>query len=169
MNPVEFMIAKTGLSRAEFAAIHGFGKNILIRITQGRLQSVTPRIAAALWKEWQTRGLDQDDFDAEYQTLDVNSAYQRWVSNQRLLNRVKLPRAVKDDPRITPFARLVQAIGSVSKTAQTLVVADVVVQRYADGRQRSMPDAIRTALIEMGYSHLEDLDTAQQRWHKANA
>lgn len=165
INPVDFMIQRTGLSRIEFAVKHGFGKNTLGRLVQGRLQSVTPRISDALWAEWRERGLDQDDFDAVYKTLDVDSAYQRWVSNKRLTNRPLLPVSVIEDPRITPFARLVKKIGSVSKTAQTLAVADVVVQRYADGRQKSMPESIRTALLEMGYEHTEALDKAQQRWH----
>lgn len=166
-NPVDFMISRTGLSRIEFAVKHGFGKNLLGRLVQGRLQSVTPRISAALWAEWRDRGLDQDDFDAEYGTLDIDTAYQRWVTNRRIANRALLPLSalVKDDPKITPFARLVQAIGSISKTAKTLVVADVVVQRYSDGRQKSMPEAIRTALHEMAYPHTESLDSAQQRWH----
>lgn len=164
-NPVAFMVDHTTMSRAEFTAKYGFGKNLLGRLSQGRLQSVSPRVASALWEEWKVRGIDQDDFDAEYGTLDVDTAYQRWVQNRRLSNRAKLPTAVKDDTRITPFARLVQAIGSISKTAQVLVVADVVVQRYADGRQRSMPDSIRTALHEMKYPHTESLDAAQQRWH----
>ena len=164
-NPVDFMISRTGLSRTEFALRHGFGKNTLTRLVQGRLQSVTPRISGALWAEWSDRGVDQDDFDSEYHTLDVNTAYQRWVNNRRLLNKTKLPGAVKDNPSITPFARIVKEIGSVSKTAQTLVVADVAVQRYADGRQRAMPDAIRDALTTMGYPHVEALDKAQERWH----
>lgn len=164
-NPVDFMIERTGLSRTEFAVKHGFGKNILGRVVQGRLQSVTSRISAALWDEWRERGLDQDDFDAEYGTLDVNTAYQRWVHNRRISNKVKLPSSVKNDPAISPFARVVKAVGSVSKTAQILAVADVVVQRYADGRQKAMPDAIRTALHEMDYPHTEALDTSQKRWH----
>jgi hypothetical protein len=165
-NPVDFAIARTGLNRTEFAVKHGFGKNVLGRLVQGRLQSVTPRIQAALWSEWRDRGIDVDEFDAEYQTTDIDVAYQRWVSNRRITNRVKLPAKVKDDPSITPFARVVRAIGSVSKTAQTLAVADVVVQRYADGRQRTMPEAIREALTEMGYQHVEQLNTSQLRWHE---
>lgn len=165
-NPVAFMIRQTGLSRTEFSVKHGFGKNLLGRLVQGRLQSVTPRIANALWKEWQEHGLDQDDFDGMYHTLDVDTAYQRWVKNRRLSNRLLLPENVKDEPKITPFARLVKAIGSVSRTAQVLAVADVVVQRYADGRQRTMPDAIREALVEMGYKHAASLEKAQQRWHE---
>lgn len=164
-NPVDFMIDRTGLSRTEFAIKHGFGKNLLVRVAQGRLQSVTDRISSALWKEWRDRGLDQDDFDSEYGTLDVDTAYQRWVHNRRISNRPLLPRTVKEAPGITPFARFVKAIGSVSKTAQTLAVADVVVQRYADGRQRSMPDSIKTALHEMSYPHTESLAASQERWH----
>lgn len=168
-NPIDFMISQTGMSRTEFAAKHGFGKNTLGRLAQGRLQSVTPRIAGALWSEWQERGIDQDLFDSEYHTLDVDTAYQRWVHNRRLTNRVKLPESVKDDPSITPFARIVKAIGSVSKTAQTLAVADVVVQRYADGRQKSMPDSIREALVSMGYKHVASLEAAQKKWHSNHA
>ena len=164
-NPVDFMIERTGLSRTEFAVKHGFGKNLLGRLVQGRLQSVTPRISAALWREWQDRGLDQDDFDEEYGGLDVDLAYQQWVTNRRISNRVKLPESVKDDKQVTPFARMVKAIGSISKTAQTLVVADVVVQRYADGRQKTMPESIRAALHEMSYPHTEALDASQKRWH----
>lgn len=168
-NPVDFMIDRTGMSRIEFTLKHGFGKNTLTRLVQGRLQSVTPRIASALWAEWRDRGIDQDDFDAEYKTLDVDSAYQTWVTNQRILNGAKVPVKVTDDPKITPFARIVREIGSVSKAAQTLVVADVVVQRYADGRQKTMPDAIRESLITMNYPHTEVLDTAQKRWHSNHA
>lgn len=168
-NPVDFMIERTGLSRTEFTVKYGFGKNTLGRLVQGRLQSVTTRVSGALWKEWQERGLDQDDFDAEYRTLDVDSAYQAWVTNRRISNKVKLPTSVKNDPAITPFARFVREIGSISKTAQVLAVADVVVQRYADGRQKAMPESIRTALHEMGYKHVEQLDKAQQRWHKQKA
>ena len=168
-NPVDFLIERTGMSRTEFSAKHMFGKNTLGRVVQGRLQSVTPRIELALWSEWLERGLDPSDFEAEYGTRDVNTAYQRWVHNRRVTNRVALPTTVEDDPKITPFARLVKAIGSVSKTAQTLVVADVVVQRYADGRQKAMPDAIRIALNEMNYPHTEALEKSQQRWHSRNS
>lgn len=164
-NPVDVMIERTGMSRIEFALKHGFGKNTLTRLVQGRLQSVTPRVAGALWAEWRERGIDQDEFDEAYKTLDVDSAYQTWVTNRRILNGAKVPVSVNDDPKITPFARIVRAIGSISKTAQTLVVADVVVQRYADGRQKAMPDAVRESLITMNYPHTEELDKAQQRWH----
>jgi len=39
------------------------------------------------------------------------------------------------------------------------------VQRYADGRQKTMPESIRTALYEMSYPHTEALDASQKRWH----
>lgn len=153
------------MTRAEFAVKHGFGKNLFGRIVQGRLPSVTPRIADALWGEWRERGLSLDDFEAEYHTTDLDLAYQNWVSSRRLANRGLLPSVVDNDPAITPFARVVKKIGSVSKTAQTLAVSDVVVQRYADGRQKVMPVSVRKALQEMKYPNLEALDAAQKRWH----
>lgn len=168
-NPVDFMIEKTGLSRTEFAVKHGFGKNLLVRLVQGRFQSVTHRISSALWQEWQERGLDQDEFDEVYGTLNVDLAYQNWVKNRRLTNKVKLPEKVRDNPSITPFARIVKEIGSISKTAGVLAVADVVVQRYADGRQRTMPESIKQALTDMGYKHTAALEKSQERWHKNHA
>jgi hypothetical protein len=164
-NPVDFMISQSGLNRAEFSVKYGYGKNTLTRVSQGRLQSITSRVESDLWAEWREKGIDQDLFDAEYNTLSVDSAYQRWVTNRRVSNRVKLPAKIVNDTKITPFARLVRAIGSISKTAQTIVVADVVVQRYADGRQKQMPEAIKQALTEMRYPHVQDLEKAQQKWH----
>jgi hypothetical protein len=169
INPVDFMVQRSGLSRAEFAATYDFGRNFLTRVVQGRARGVPSRLSSALWAEWTKKGIDQDDFDELYGTLDVDLAFQRWVTNRRLTNRVKLPDQIPADKKITPFARIVKAIGSVSKTAQTLAVADVAVQRYADGRQRQMPDSIKTALHEMKYPHVSDLESAQERWHKDHA
>ena len=168
-NPVEFMIQRAGMSRADFGVKYDFGRNFLTRIVQGRVRSVTDRLSKSLWDEWKRKGIDQDEFDEIFNTLDTDLAYQRWVSNRRLSNKPKLPQKLTDDRSITPFARVVDAIGSVSKTAATLVVADVAVQRYADGRQKAMPDSIRTALHEMGYPHVESLESAQKRWHRDNA
>lgn len=161
------MVERTGMSRTEFAVKHGFGKNIFGRLAQGRMQSVTPRISGALWSEWAERGLDQDDFDAEYGTLHVDTAYQAWVKQTREANKDRLPEELDRDKTITPFARMVKAIGSVSKTAQVLSVADVVVQRYADGRQKAMPTSIREALTDMKYPFTDSLESAQKRWHDA--
>lgn len=166
MNPVDFMIDRTGMSRIEFSLKHGFGKNILGRVVQGRLQSVTPRISSALWSEWRERGIDQDEFDERYGTLDVDTAYQKWVRARRKENVDRLPWKVPQVEGATPFGRFVKAIGSVSRTAQVLVVADVVVQRYADGRQKEMPGPVKTALTEMGYPYVESLEKAQKAWNQ---
>lgn len=164
LNPVDFMIRQTGLTRAEFTAKHDFGKNLLLRYSQGRVASVTPRVAKALWDEWKARGIDQDSFDQEYNTLDIDVAYQRWVHNRRLLNKAKLPTKLSQDTKISPFGRVVQAVGSISMTAKLLVVPDVAVQRYADGRHKAMPEIIDTALRAMQYPHRTELADAQERW-----
>lgn len=164
-NPVDYIIRCTGLSRSEFTAKHGFGKNLLGRVSQGRLQSVTPRIANALWAEWEEKGQPQGSFYGKYGTLDIDEAYQNWVHNRRVSNRAKLPRTIPESTTLSPFARFVKAVGSVSATAKLLAVADVSVQRYADGRVKAMPEAIRTALHEMQYPHTDSLDKQQQRWH----
>lgn len=166
-NPAIFMLERTGMTRPEFAKKHELGRNLLLRLSQGRVRNITPRIEAALWKEWSDRGISQDEFDEVYNTLDLDSAYQRWMHNKRLVNKTKLPSNLTGPKGSSPFGKFVSTIGSVSKTAQVLVVPDVVVQRYADGRQREMPLAIKEALAEMKYPHTAELEAAQERWHGA--
>jgi hypothetical protein len=167
-NPVDYMVDHTGLTRAEFTAKYDLGKNLLLRLSQGRLQSVTSRISSLLWGEWRVRGLDQDDFMEVYNTLDLDVAYQRWIHNQRIVNKIRLPHTLPKDGG-SPFARFVKAIGSVSKTAQVLCVVDVSVQRYADGRIEKMPPSIKQALTDMQYRHVASLEEAQKKWQEQHA
>ena len=163
-NPVDFMVRKTGLSRAEFTAKHELGKNLLLKASQGRVQSITGTISQALWSEWKAKGIDQDLFDEEYDTLDLDLAFQRWRSEDRKRRRGTIPVAVVNDRNVSPFMRLVKAIGSLSKTAKMLAVPDLPVSQYASGRQTVMPKSIATALRELGYPHAKDLDKAQRVW-----
>lgn len=163
-NPVDFMVRKTGLSRAEFTAKHGLGKNLLLKASQGRVQSITGTISQALWSEWKAKGIDQDLFDEEYGTTDLDVAFQHWRSEDRKRRRGTVPVAVPNMPYLSPFMRLVTAIGSLSKTAKMLAVPDLPVSQYASGRQTVMPKSIATALGELEYPHTKDLDRAQRVW-----
>lgn len=163
-NPVDWMIQRTHQSRAEITAKHGLGKNLLLRCSQGRVQSITPRVEAVLWKEWSEKGLDQDAFDAEFGTLSVALAFEKWRESQRIARRGLVPTKVESNDKIPPFARLVKAVGSISATAKLLMVADLPVQNYAQAVTATMPEPIRTALTEMAYPHVEQLDKAQLTW-----
>ena len=166
MNPVDFLVKKTGLSRAELTARHGFGKNLLLKASQGRVQSITPRIEIALWKEWQDRGMDQDLFDQEFGTLSLDLAFQRWRAEQRAQRRGQVPTKVEHSQFVTPFGRLVNAVGSISAMAKLLMVADLPVENYAKARTVSMPEPIHDALVELGYPHISELDRAQKKWQE---
>lgn len=162
-NPVVFMIARSGLNRAEMTVKYGFGKNLLLRASQGRVQSITRRVANALWAEWEVKGIPQDLFDETYDTLDLDVAYRAWIDAERYARRGRLPLKIEQDRNISPFARLVKALGSVSHTAKFLCVADLPVQRYAEGKQ-DMPQPVREALDALGYPYTEELDSAQKKW-----
>lgn len=163
-NPVDFMVRKTGLSRAEFTAKHELGKNLLLKASQGRVQSITGTISQALWSEWKAKGIDQDLFDEEYGTTDLDVAFQHWRSEDRKRRRGTVPETVVNDSGISPFMRMVKAIGSLSKTAKMLAVPDLPVSQYASGRQVVMPKSISTALKELGYPYVYQLDKAQRNW-----
>lgn len=165
-NPIDFMIAKTGMSRAEVTAKYSLGKNLLIRASQGRVQSITPKIESVLWKEWKERGIDQDLFDEEYGTLSLNHAFQVWRAQERASRRGDVPVQVENDTKIPPFARLVKAVGSISKTAKLLMVADLPVQSYTRGTTAGMPEPIKEALDELGYPHTKGLAQAQKIWQE---
>lgn len=165
-SPVDFMVRRIGLSRAELTAKHGLGKNLLLKASQGRVQSITPKIANVLWKEWQERGIDQDEFDALYSTLDLDLAFQRWRTRERLARAGQVPTTVRQLTQFSPFQRLVSAIGGGSRTAKLLMVADIPVAQYASGRQTAMPVPIHQALTDLRYPHIEALDKAQRAWKK---
>lgn len=165
-NPVDFMIHKTGQSRAEITAKYGLGKNLLLKASQGRVQSITPKIETVLWKEWKERGIDQDVFDEYFHTLSLDHAYQGWRSDIRFGRRGLVPTKVSQDTSISPFRRLTQAIGSLSKTAKLLMVADLPVQHYAEGVVQTMPEPIENALTDLGYPYVEELKKAQLSWQE---
>lgn len=163
-NPVDFMVKRTGLSRAELTAKHSLGKNLLLKASQGRVQSITPKIANVLWKEWADRGIDQDEFDTLYNTLDLDLAFQRWRTKERQARAGQVPTVVRQLTKFSPFQRLVSAIGGESRTAKLLMVADIPVAQYASGRQTAMPVPIHQALTDLKYPHIEALDKAQRAW-----
>lgn len=168
VNPVDFMVHKTGLSRAELTARHGLGKNLLLRASQGRVQSITPKIEMVLWKEWKARGIDQDLFDSEYRTLSLDHAFQTWRDRTRKARQGLVPAQVPQDPAIPPFYRIVNAIGSLSATAKLLMVADLPVDNYAKAQTVGMPEPIFKALTDLKYPHISELDKAQKAWQEAH-
>lgn len=163
-NPVDMMVKRTGQSRAELTAAHGLGKNLLLKASQGRVQSITPKITNVLWKEWAARGIDQDEFDTLYNTLDLDLAFQRWRTQERRSRAGQVPTVVRQVVKFSPFQRLVTAIGGESRTAKLLMVADIPVAQYASGRQTAMPIPIQEALRDLKYPHIEALDKAQRTW-----
>lgn len=166
LNPVDFMVRRIGLSRAEVTAKHGLGKNLLLKASQGRVQSITPKISSVLWKEWQDRGIDQDEFDSVYDTLDLDIAYQLWRREARKAHVGEVPTKVSQESRLSPFARLVNAIGGETRAAKLLFVPDVPVAQYASGRQKAMPVPILEALRDLQYPHVDNLDRAQRVWRE---
>ena len=163
-NPVDWMVARTRMSRASFTYKYGFGQNLLLRISQGRFLSITPRIVDALLNEWAARGIPLSEFSEEFGTLDIDEAYQEWVKKTRISHRSAMPHRVADNTALLPFARLVAEVGSISGMAKLLVIPDIYVQSYSDGKHAIMPEVLKKALHEVGYPYVEELEKAQRIW-----
>lgn len=160
-SPIDFMVSKSGMSRREVTAELGLGKNLLLRMSQGRLQSVTERVSSGLFGLWDAKGIPHTLFSDEYGTLSLDSAYQAWRDASRVARRGSVPQPIPGAG--APFARIVASIGSVSAAAKLLMVPDLAVQAYAAGSP-IMPETISAALSDLGYAHIHELDKAQKRW-----
>ena len=151
-NPLDHALRVLGMSRAAFGLKHNLGKSFLLRVSQGRA-NMSEFVKRALLEEADIRGLE--DFP------DLDAEWERWVHLHRAAQT--LPNPVKD-PSISPFARLVAAVGGAYRMAALLAAPDTLVIRYLRGETREMPGPIRDALEDMQYPHRKQLEEAMDKW-----
>jgi hypothetical protein len=166
-NPVDYALRQFGISRAAFTAKYDFGKNHLLLVAQGRKESISTALLAALEAEAKAVGttLSESLVDAYGFEGDIEDAYAEWIVLRRA--EASLPRTVPPgNKEQSPWAILVDKVGSVSRMSAVLKVRYIHVRRYMTGR--TMPKPIRESLTTMGYSGLDALDRRQQAWYEAN-
>jgi hypothetical protein len=163
-NPVDYLIRRCGMTRIAFTREYGFGENHLLLVAQGRKESVSPKLKAALLDLCQKRGLHMDDeLQRQYATDSIDDAFENWRTDQRWLAR--LPDRVM--PGLgSPMARIVKHFGSIAQTAKALRVRDIHVRTYMESDR--MPSPLFEAISETrwGRPGAEALVTQQTRYFK---
>lgn len=163
-NPVDYLIRRCGMTRVAFTREYGFGENHLLLVSQGRKESVGPRLMEALAQACAKHGVRPNiELSHTYGTGNIEDAYAEWIRDQR--QTAQLPQTVKAGLG-SPMARLVRHYGSIAQTAKVLRVRDLVVRRYMDSEK--MPQPIYTAISETpwGADGAIALDLAQKRYFK---
>lgn len=150
-NPVDFLVGKTGYSRAAFTKTYGLGENHILLVVQGRKESVGDALSDALHDALESRGQSVERLLGEqYGTTDLQVAWLKWREATR--KRTRLPEI---RPGVgSPTARLVRAVGSIAKTAQLLRVRDIQVRKAMN--QAQIPEPVLRAIAEIAGA-----DTAQ--------
>lgn len=164
-NPLDWALDKIGMTRAAFGAELGFGKSYLIRLSQGRHSHLGSSVEARLYKLAEAKGIDLDEeLLGQYgPSTTLDEAYSHWVMEHRRAQ--EMPEPVRDT-KLNPFQRLVTAAGGVARMSALLAAPDPLVERYAKGKTFRMPLPIMTALIDMDYPHINELDNAMRSWEE---
>ena len=163
-NPVDYLIRRCGMTRIAFTREYGFGENHLLLVAQGRKESVSPKLQAALLDLCQKRGLRMDsELEFQYGTDDVNEAFENWRTDQRA--QARLPERVM--PGLgSPMARIVKHFGSIAQTAKALRVRDIHVRTYMNSERIPSPLFEAVAETNWGRAGAEALVTQQTRYFK---
>jgi len=162
-NPLDWALGKIGMTRAAFGAELGFGKSYLIRVSQGRHSHIGASVESKLYKLAEAKGIDLDEeiLGLYGPATNLDEAYEHWVILHRQAQTI--PDPVRNQ-KLNPFMRLVTAAGGVARMSALLAAPDPLVERYAKGKTYRMPLPIMTALTDMDYPHINELDAAMRKW-----
>lgn len=152
-NPLSHALRVLGMTRADFGAKYSIGKSYLLRMSQGRTSSMSEFVQRALLEEADIRGLEV--------FIDLDTSWDRWIHQHRAAQSLPAP---DPDTSLSPFERMVKAVGGTTRMAAILAVPDVLVTRYLRGTTTSMPGPIREALEEMRYPHRVALERGMDQW-----
>ena len=164
-NPVDYLIDRFGMTRLDMTLKYGFGANHLLLAAQGRKDSLGPVLLSSFDIEAAEHGLNVDEMIQEkYGVVDLPTAWEAW-RRQRRAATMFIEQIPAQPDELSPWARIVEQVGSVAKTAQLLRVRDLVVSRYVD--KPTMPSALREALEDTGWIGVSTLDKEQKTYFRA--
>lgn len=163
-NPVDYLIRRCGMTRVAFTREYGFGENHLLLVAQGRKESVSPKLEAALLNALERRSIRwRNELRNQYGTDDIQQAFLSWRKAQRA--QAKLPQKVL--PGLgSPMGRIVRHFGSIAQTAKALRVRDIHVRTYMDSDK--IPQPLYEAITETfwGEQGADALVAQQTRYFK---
>lgn len=167
-HPLDWAIQQLGMNRAEFQVETGYNKAFLLRMSQGRQSGFSIDLQTRLALLAREKGVDLDTLlvGVYGEATNLNEAHDVWVQEHRQAQTMPDP---VNDSTLSPFCRLVQAVGSVARMSALLAVSDTLVSRYDRGVTYAMPYSIKRALEDMGYPHTKALADSQWKWGEKNA
>lgn len=169
-NPYTRLRELCGISQKKFGDKYGFAKITLIYLGSGMYTKVSDRQNISLGKECLEKGVDAKGFlQDEYGTTSLNEAYLAWRSEDR---RLKAPSVLAEaappfngNGDLSPVAVFVkETTGSLQGFCKLLKIPSITMTRYMRGETMAMPDALRAALSDIKYPHIEALEAAQLKW-----
>lgn len=169
-NPYVRLRELCGLSQKKFADKHGFGKMTMVYLESGMYTRVSDRQNVALGRECAEKGIDAHKvLEDEYGTGSLNEAYLAWRSADRKLRApsvlAKVAPPFVGDEETSPVGVFVRdTAGSLQGFCKLLKVPSITMTRYMRGETASFPEALREALWDIGYPHIDALEEAQGKW-----
>jgi DNA-binding XRE family transcriptional regulator len=169
-NPYVRLRELCGMSQKKFADKHSFGKMTMVYLESGMYTKVSDRQSISLGKECAEKGIDAKQIIvSEYGTPSLNEAYLAWRSEDR---RLKAPSVLAEaappfngNGDLSPVAVFVkETTGSLQGFCKLLKIPSITMTRYMRGETMAMPDALRAALSDIKYPHIEALEAAQLKW-----
>lgn len=169
-NPYVRLRELCGLSQKKFADKHDFGKMTMVYLESGMYTRVSDRQSIALGKECAEKGVDAHAvLEGEYGQTSLNEAYLAWRSSDRRLRApevlAKVSPPFMGDGELSPLGVFVRdTAGSLQGFCKLLKVPSITMTRYMRGETVSFPDALREALWDVRYPHIDELEAAQNGW-----
>ena len=169
-NPYVRLRELCGLSQKKFADKHGFGKMTMVYLESGMYTGVSDRQNVALGRECAEKNVDAHKvLEDEYGTGSLNEAYLAWRSADRKLRApailAKVAPPFLGDEETSPLGVFVRdTTGSLQGFCKLLKVPSITMTRYMRGETVSFPEALREALGDVKYPHVDALEKAQADW-----
>lgn len=167
-NPYVRLRELCGLTQKAFCERNGFGKMTMVYLEAGMYTKVSERQNIALGKECSQRGVDAKAvLKDEYGTESLTVAYMQWRTERRknAPERADFPETFRSTTANSPMSFFVADMtGSMQRFCKVVKIQPATVTRYAKGETMKMPKELRTALEEMGFDRIAELEKLQSQW-----
>jgi len=142
----------------------------MVYLESGMYTGVSDRQSIALGRECAEKGVDAKRvLEDEFGAVSLNDAYLAWRSADRRLRApsvlAKVAPPFVGDAEVSPVGRFVaETTGSLQGFCKLLKVPSITMTRYMRGETLTFPEALREALEDVRYPHVNALEKAQADW-----
>jgi DNA-binding XRE family transcriptional regulator len=172
-NPYALLREKCGLSTRAFAEKSGLSRQTLVHIEAGTYPTLSDGMVLALGKLCFEKDVVAREVLSEAYGVDtLAEAYSLWRDEQRQLaaERVNSVRPNRSTAELSPMHFVVKdSIGSAQGFSKALKVPASLLMRYVTGAAVLMPRELETALRDLEYPFLLELQANQTKWRDERA